>query len=155
MNKIIRHLRADTNTWEVYRTVIPDGEIAIEKTEGGNTRLRVGNGIDKFTDLPAIGGDARRIYSGSVNVAPSRIYRLVDPPYVDVILPRSPDLDFFTEISFTTGDDAPDFTLNKTVRFSGDDVAGEEFLPRANMHYTLCIWYDGEYQGVVRGLPNA
>ena len=155
MNKSIRHLRASSEEWRAYDIVLPDGEIAIESTPGGSVRLKVGNGRDKFSTLPALGGDAASVSEGRIEALSSKIYRLTEPSGIELILPDTPDLDFYTEISFTTGEDAADFSVNHSVRFTGDDVAGEEFIPKTHTHYTVFVWFDGEYQGVARGLPNA
>ena len=155
MNKSIQHLRASESVWAANDIVIPDGEIAILRTAAGTQKIKIGNGSDKFSLLPTIGGDAVESADDVTVVVPSRVYRLYERAAVNIFLPNHPDFDFYTEISFSTADDAAEFSTNISIRFTGDDVAGEEFIPNTNMHYTVFIWFDGEYQGVVRGLPNA
>ena len=48
MKKSIRHLRADSAEWAANDAVIPDGEIALLKTDGGRVKMRVGDGARKF-----------------------------------------------------------------------------------------------------------
>ena len=155
MIKSIRHLRAGENEWESNDIVIPDGEIAIVKTKGGNNNLKIGNGIDRFSNLPSLLGCTVKPEKTSIIVMHAKTYRFGEIPELAISFPDTIDDDFYAEISFDSGIDATEFSTEQFIRFSGDGVADEEFMPKSHMHYTLCIWYDGSLQGVVRGLPNA
>lgn len=156
MIKSIRHLRADESEWSSNDIVLPDGEIAILKTRGGNTKLKIGDGVLKFSELPSLLGDAQE-HDGydTVTLLHGKSYRLGEVPSLTVALPDVIDDDYYSEISFDSGVDATEFEVIGRIRLSGDGVADEELMPEANTHYTVFVWYDGAVQGIVRGLPNA
>ena len=155
MIKSIRHLRGTKTEWEANDVVIPDGELAIMKTKAGNSTIKVGNGIDRFSSLPSITGDSVTTQNSELTLLHGRSYRLGECSSLTLSFPAVLDDDYYTEISFDSGADATEFYLNGRVRLTGDGVADEELMPRAKTHYTVFIWYDGELQGIVRGLPNA
>ena len=155
MIKSIRHIRGTEAEWAANDVVIPEGEIALLKTRGGKIKAKIGDGYSKFSELSSIDGDAIRPTKNTISPAHGKLYRLGTVTDLTVSLPASPDDDFYTEISFTSGEDATEFMTDTKIRFTGDDIAAEEFIPRERTHYNLFIWYDGEYQGVARGLPDA
>lgn len=157
MIKSVRHLRGTRDEWQTHDTVIPDGEIAILKSSDGIPKIKVGNGTDTFSNLPAITGDTVTVNKSesSVTLLHGRTYRLGEIDELNVKIPHSPDDDYYAEISFDSGNDATEILFSTRVRLTGDNVADEELMPRPNTHYTVFIWYDGELQGIVRGLPNA
>ena len=155
MIKSIRHLRADENEWRSRDVVIPDGEIALLKTKGGNIKIKVGNGEGKFSELPSLLGDSVQSESGSLTLLHGKSYRLGISESVTISFPDVMDDDYYSEISFDSGTDATEFNVIGKLRLSGDGVADEELMPSANTHYTVFVWYDGSLQGIVRGLPNA
>ncbi len=85
----------------------------------------------------------------------AKIYRLGTLKELVISLPEELKNEYYSELSFDSGEDATVFSTLSKIRLSGDDVADEELLPKDNTHYTIFLWYDGDVQGVVRGLPNA
>lgn len=154
MKKSIRLMRADTTTWKSLNPVIPDGEPIIEKTAAGAVRLKIGNGTDSFSALPSILGDTVKTAKENITLAHGKSFRLRAVPVLNIAVPPVFDDDFWCEVSFDSGDDATEFSVAGNIRFSGDGVADEELMPEAKTHYTLFIWYDGAFQGIVRGIPN-
>ena len=155
MIKSIKHLRASEEEWKSNDIVIPDGEIAIMTTKGGNSHIKIGNGSDRFSSLPSLTGCTIKDSDESIMLLHGRTYRFGEIPVLHISLPNTIDDDFYSEISFDSGTDATELSVDGKIRLSGDDVADEELMPKPNMHYTICVWYDGSIQGVVRGLPNA
>ena len=155
MIKSVRHLRGTRAEWQAHDTVIPDGEIAILKSSSGIPKIKIGNGSDPFSMLPAITGDAVATDKSDVTLLHGRSYRLGECTELNLRIPSAVDDDYYTEISFDSGRDATELTFNSRVRLTGDNVADEELMPRAKTHYTIFIWYDGDLQGIVRGIPNA
>lgn len=156
MIKSIKHLRADENEWKNHDIVIPDGEIAILRTKGGNLKIKIGNGEKKFSELPSLLGDAVLSENNrSITLLHGKSYRLGEVASVSIDFPSVIDDDYYSEISFDSGVDATEFEVTGKLRLSGDGVADEELLPEPNTHYTIFVWYDGSLQGIVRGLPNA
>lgn len=155
MIKSIRHLRGDEEEWERYDAVIPDGEIAILKTRGGLSKIKVGNGFDTFSALPSLTGDSVNTSEREITLMHGKSYRLGECESLVLKFPSAIDDDYYAEVSFDSGADGTEFSTEKKVRLSGDGVADEELLPSENTHYTVFIWFDGELQGIVRGIPNA
>ena len=156
MIKSVRHLRADESEWSGNDIIVPDGEIAILKTRSGGTRLKVGNGEKRFSELPSITGEAvTEVGAKSITLRHGRSYRLGETASLQISFPDVMDDDYYSEVSFDSGIDATELEFSKKVRLTGDGVADEDFLPSPKTHYTVFIWYDGELQGIVRGLPNA
>ena len=156
MIKSIRHLRGRESEWLLNDVVIPDGEIVILKTKSGGARLKIGNGVDKFSALPTLGTDAvKRDGGGALTLHHGKSYRLGASQTLTLTLPETIDEDYYSEVSFDSGADATELEIVGKIRLSGDDVADEELMPKANTHYTVFVWYDGDVQGIVRGLPNA
>ena len=54
MANILQHRRGTTAAWEENDLVPAEGELVIEELDDGNCRCKIGNGIDKFSDLPYI-----------------------------------------------------------------------------------------------------
>lgn len=48
----MRQIIGTTAEWIADDLVIGDGEIALERTGGGELLIKVGNGVDQYTDLP-------------------------------------------------------------------------------------------------------
>ena len=155
MIKSIRHLRGSEAEWAANDIVIPDGEIAILKTASGSVKLKVGNGSSRFSDLPALIGNTVKPDTETIEIKNGVTYRLGTVHSLNLIFPSEPDDDFYTEISFTTDSYPPDFAISEPITFTGDGTADGDFLADKKRHYTVFIWYDGEYQGVIRGVPYA
>ena len=49
---IVQHRRGTTQEWKNSDVVLRDGEIGIEKSTDGYTRLKIGDGVSKYTQLP-------------------------------------------------------------------------------------------------------
>lgn len=78
----------------------------------------------------------------------------LESPYTFVL----PELDvidngYISSITFDTGTTAPELHYNTNIRWSGDDLSDNLFVPVENKHYTIVFWYDGTYlNGVVRSV---
>ena len=94
--------------------------------------------------------------SGSLALPNASDLRLGELGTLTVILPHEPKQDYGASLVFDTksenGASTIDFT--ESVKWSGDDVLSEHFMPFASRHYTCYIWYDGAYQGIVRSVAR-
>lgn len=157
MIRSIRHLVGSEGDWITHDLVIPKGEIAFLESASGRYRMKIGNGTNKFSELPFTDGNLHSISSGSLLLSHATYYKakgaLTD---ITLMAPEYIDEDFYCEVSFISGDDATEFETSGVTafRFTGDGTADGSFIPEANMRYTIFIWYDGELQGTVRGIPN-
>ena len=155
MKKSIRLMRADSSAWERINPVIADGEPVIERTAAGSVRIKIGNGKDRFASLPSLLGDTVKTDAARIELSGGKSFRLGTVPALHLVMPKVYDDEFSCEVSFDSGADATELEIIGKIRLSGDDVADEELMPKANTHYTVFVWYDGDVQGIVRGLPNA
>ena len=154
MKKSIRLMRADSSAWERINPVIADGEPVIERTAAGSVRIKIGNGKDRFASLPSLLGDTVKTDAAIIELSGGKSFRLGTVPALHLVMPKVYDDEFSCEVSFDSGVDATEFSVSEGIRFSGDGVADEELMPIPKTHYTLFIWYDGSFQGIVRGIPN-
>lgn len=68
-------------------------------------------------------------------------------------LPGTIDSDFCAWLVFVSGSTATSLTYPNTIKWSGDDVDNNVFLPVASKTYNVGFWYDGiNVNAVVRGV---
>ena len=154
MLKSIKHLTGSAIDWLTYDIVIPKGEIAIEIGTFGRVRMKIGNGTSAYSALPYVDGNYKR-FSNELTLRHGFSFRSEGQiQSLAVTLPLLPDPDFFCDFSFLSGADPTEFYFTSgNIYFTGDSTADGEFLPDANMRYTVFVWFDGRFEGVVRGIP--
>lgn len=54
----MRSLTGTTAQWAADDIVIADGEIAVERRDDASVRIKIGNGVDTFSELPYVYGGA-------------------------------------------------------------------------------------------------
>lgn len=151
----IKHLRGTTAEWKANNIVVPDGELAIERTTSGGTHLKIGNGIDRFTDLPSVTGSTIKTDEYCLYLVSGYRYVCGWRSGIELILPEEPDDDFYCEVSFKSRNNIADFSIigGKTL-MSGDGTADGIMIPEPYHYYTILLWYeDGIFHGVSRGVP--
>ncbi len=158
MIKSIRNLIGTTAEWAAAADfVVPNGELALERRTDGTVTVKIGDGATeygklRFANKPTVISDGQK----TITVTDGAIYRIGTADYLSITFPTTAESDYYCEVSFTSGVDATELAITgPAVRMSGDDVADEVFLPKAKMHYTMWFWYDGDWHGIVRGIPNA
>ena len=64
-----------------------------------------------------------------------------------------PSGDFISSIVFASGSTPTSMTYDSSIKWSGDDVTSNAFVPQANMEYEIVFWYNGlSINAVVRGV---
>ena len=63
--------------------------------------------------------------------------------------------DYITSVVFNSAGTPTNLAYPSSIKWSGNDIVSEEFVPVSGKKYTLCLWYDGVMNGVVRGVSNA
>ena len=153
MFKSIQHLRADAEEWSENDVVPRDGEIALMRTACGSSRMKIGNGEDKFSELDTIMGFVRHTDGNTLTPVCGGDYRLGEKAALELVMPSAFDEDFYAMITFDSPSTPTTVTYPAGVlTFSGDSVDKGAFVPEAMTHYTLFIWYDGKMQCLVRGV---
>ena len=119
MKRSIKHLRADRAEWANNDAVIPDGEIALLKTDCGRVKMRVGDGARRFSELASQDGDVNAEKGDTVVLSHGVSYRRGELTVLSVTVPKNHDEDFYAEISFDSGDSPTEFIISGAqVRFT-------------------------------------
>lgn len=64
-----------------------------------------------------------------------------------------PNGDFIASVVFASGSTPTSMTYDSSIKWSGDDVTSNAFVPVASKTYNIVMWYDGiNVNGVVRGV---
>ena len=70
-----------------------------------------------------------------------------------ITLPSSVSNDFISWVVFNSGSTATSIVYPNTIKWSGDDVSSNTFVPVASKTYNICFWYDGiNVNAVARGV---
>ncbi len=151
----VKHLRGTDAEWAENDIVLEDGEFALAISERGRYRLKIGNGVNKFSELEMYGGEVRRLPEGALVLSHGHDVRLGTRSSLSLTLTEPYDDDFYAVATFDSPDTPTSVTYTKSkIKFSGCSVVGHQFVPEANMHYTLIFWNDGTLQCHVRGVYN-
>ena len=62
---------------------------------------------------------------------------------LDVALPSVMQIDYISQINFTSGATATEFTTTDAIKWFGDDVENDAFIPASNTRYSILFYYDG------------
>lgn len=68
-------------------------------------------------------------------------------------LPAVLGYDFICSLAFSSGAIPTQLIVIDDIKWTGDDIVDDAFVPIANKRYNVIIWFDGEFvNGVVRGV---
>lgn len=158
MRKIIQHLRADAETWARADMIPEDGEIALCRTAGGLTRIKIGDGVSPFSALPYTDGEIRTEESDTVLLRHGAEHRLGERSLITLAFPAVTDEDFYATVSFSSPETPTTLYIptSPAVMAGGDGVEDGVFVPKKSTHYTLLFWKDeAGMQLLVRGVSVA
>ena len=89
----------------------------------------------------------------SITLADNTIYNGSTQTALTIALWSAPIASSICEIVFSSGATATTLAYPNTIKWIGDDVNSNIFLPVANKRYTVILYYDGaETVGVVKGV---
>jgi len=89
----------------------------------------------------------------SITLTDNTIYNGSEQAALTIALWSDPNASSICEIVFSSGDTATTLAYPNTIKWLGDDVNSNIFLPVANKRYTVILYYDGaETVGVVKGV---
>ena len=89
----------------------------------------------------------------AVELESNAIYRAEELSSVEIHLPPVLTQDFICEIDFSSGAVATQFITIDDIKWTGDDIVDDAFVPIANKRYNVLIWWDGVFvNGAVRGV---
>ena len=152
----VKHIRSDEDTWDEYNPVIPDGELALIRRDGGYD-VKIGDGVRRFSQLPPLIGrhtvdTETEEVSATVSHLDHTCFGIVW--YLTLTLDYTDQPNFTAIVSFTTDDPEPLFEITNGagIYFSGADVEDGVFVPQMFMKYTLLFWRDDVLNCHVRGV---
>ena len=88
----------------------------------------------------------------SITLADGVIYNGGEQTSLTIAVPVSANVGFLCEILFTSGSTATVIPTN-SIKWNGDDVISNIFIPVSGKRYTAFVWYDGtQFVGNVRGI---
>ena len=156
MKKSIQHLRGSKNEWLNNDIIVPDGEIALERDSNGNNRIKIGDGEKAYSKLSYIDTNYATYVSENtmLTIKNREFMRLPTQGTLILVTPDNPPEDFRCTLRFSSGETATTFSVSGTIKFSGDDVYSTRLIPKANKHYTLFMWYDEGFHGIVRAITK-
>ena len=157
MANVVKHLRGTAEEWAAYDEVVPDGTLALLRLNGGGFRIKIGDGVNRFSALPYIDGNT---VTGEGSEAAVVLSNGTDLRYgvltsLTVDIPEQMPEDMLACISFDSAEEPTTVSyLFDGVRFSGDSVEDGVFVPESSTHYSLFFWYDGAMNCHARGVAN-
>ena len=71
---------------------------------------------------------------------------------IEFTLPDNPTDDYISSIVFKSGATATTITYPDTIKWSGDDISSDKFVPASSKTYEVLIYWNGfDYCGIVKG----
>lgn len=72
---------------------------------------------------------------------------------ITLTLPQTPDNNFISGLVFESGTTPTAMTYDSSIKWSGDDVTSNAFVPVASKTYNIVFWFDGiNINAVARGV---
>lgn len=89
----------------------------------------------------------------SITLADNTIYNGSTQTSLTIALPATDSVDFICEIDFSSGGTATTLSYPNTIKWIGDDISSNVFVPVTNKRYTIIVAYDGvNYRATVKGV---
>ena len=83
---IVQHRRGTTKDWANSDIVLRDGEIGIEKCTDGYTRLKIGDGVSKYNQLPYMNTVGYALVIKKINIElPAANWEGTSSPYSQTV----------------------------------------------------------------------
>lgn len=83
---ILKHRRGSTEQWSKSDEIIHDGEIVVEKSNDGYTRLKVGDGTKKFSELPYMNIPGYALVTKKISIElPAENWKGASSPYSQTV----------------------------------------------------------------------
>lgn len=140
-----------------YKPIVPN-KLDIAVREGlGNNSLTWTDAY-KESARNTIGAEAQATIqtlsaTDSITLSDNTIYNGGEQTALTIALPDTVDVSFICEIDFTSGTTPSTLSYPNTIKWIGDDVANNVFIPVASKRYTIIVAYDGvNYRATVKGV---
>ena len=142
----------EKTTWNAKADTsdIPTNVSELTNDSGYQTSSDVASAISGKQDKTDITTDTTST-TVSLTLADNHEYRYTqDLTSLTLTMPSG---DFISSIVFASGSTPTQMTYDSNIKWSGDDVSSNAFVPQANMEYEIVFWYNGlSVNAVVRGV---
>lgn len=137
-------------------SITTDGDTSIQGVKVNNVELSPDGdakvNID-LTDYETKSTIQTLSATDSITLADNTIYNGGEQTALTIALPATVDVSFLCEIDFTSGATATTLAYPNTIKWVGDDVSNNVFVPVASKRYTIICAYDGvNYRFTVKGV---
>ncbi|MBO5704530.1 MAG: hypothetical protein J6R99_00760 [Alphaproteobacteria bacterium] len=117
---------------------------------------KLNNGAD--IAIPTVGGtmalqsNAVVLTADTVELATNTIYNADELAALTITLPTM-DSTYISQLNFTSGATATAFTAPDTIKWAGDDITDNAFVPAANKRYSVMFYSDNvNIRAIVQGV---
>lgn len=124
----------------------------------GSTSNLTWNDTEKTAARNTLGAEAQATIqtlsaTDSITLADNTIYNGGEQTALTITLPATVNVSFLCEIDFTSGATPATLSYPNTIKWVGDDVSSNVFVPVASKRYTIICAYDGvNYRATVKGV---
>ena len=136
--------------------VIPTKTSELENDSGfiteAPTKVSELENDSKFISAPRI---SEFSYSATgINIENNTVYRFTNAmSSLALVQPTEIDKLFQSEVVFKSGTTATSLSYDNSIKWSGDDITDNKFIPVANKTYNIIFWFDGfNMNAVARGV---
>lgn len=142
-----------TYTWRVYQSVpssiVQDAGKFLRVNAQGQAEWETDNKQDKTV----ITTDSESTTASLLLIHNQENRYTQDLTSLTLTLSQTIEDDFISSIIFSSGSTATQITYDSSIKWSGDDVTSNAFVPQSNKTYNIVIWYDGiNVNAVARGV---
>ena len=109
----------------VYERTYAWQQIDVQPSSGGGTTV---------ASIPA---------GGSLALANDTVFTGGEISALSIGLPANANAAFICEVDFTSGSTPTTLTYPSGIKWTGDDLTSNEFVPVASRRYNVIFWYDG------------
>lgn len=141
---IVQHIYGTTEEWAENDIVLCKGELGIEKTNDGETRIKVGDGITPWSQLAYLFASPKAVIdvpteNESLRLTNNTEYNLGTKEAVSIDLPEVIGDEFEVIVNFHSGSFATSFDTPNEIIFTLDDCVDGRLYPIPNRIYEINI----------------
>lgn len=135
-------VESTTNYVWQRRDLQPEGVTSVNGRTGAVT------GVQDSTSISDVTGTTL-----TQEFANNTIYNCSSLTALTITLPATLDIDWACQVNFTSGTTPTSLTAPNTIKWKGDDLTADVFVPVASKRYAVLFFYDGvNVRGIVQGI---
>lgn len=148
LTKDDKDFRSETKILRFNKNVDPNTEMSEEEINGINKLI---NEVEKVIPPVII---ENTFSTTGVILQDNTVHRFINSmDMLAIVLPDTINELFQCELVFKSGEKATSLQYDESIKWSGDDIKDNLFVPEENKIYNIIFWYDGfNINAVVRGV---